>query len=164
MPDSLISMSTILVIEDYSGTVLSHSEMRPGVPLREGWNLEDGYLRIAAYTPRGSGYLPLSLDSNLISIQSCEQVTISHLTSIVDEQAQMIEPLIAEWDGVNSALEAFEDSQRESFRDPDFSVAGDFLSEKVQAIIDGIFELNHGQQQALYLNLGGSLNGQKKKK
>lgn len=43
-----------------------------------------------------------------------------------------------------------------AFSDPLFSIPGDSPEEQINTLVDAIGDLNHGQQQALYDNLGGT--------
>lgn len=74
---------------------------------------------------------------------------------------------IAQKDAEIAALQAtindLTQSLQSTFTDPQFSIPGENAQEKIDNLVDAIKNLNYGQQQALYENLGGTIGKGKKK-
>lgn len=61
-------------------------------------------------------------------------------------------------DEIDGSLEALEAAWRVEYNDSAFAIAGQSAAQRVQSLVTAIGELNNGQQQALFTELGGNKN------
>ena len=55
----------------------------------------------------------------------------------------------------DSSLQRLTEAFRLKFVQPDFKIPGESTAAQVEALVSAILQLNYGQQQALFLKLGG---------
>jgi len=75
----------------------------------------------------------------------------AQITTLTAQNAQ----LTSEASAVAVQLQALTQLLAGAFNDPNFQIPGSTLSQQLQSLVNAINQLNHGQQQALYKNLGG---------
>jgi predicted nucleic acid-binding Zn-ribbon protein len=106
--------------------------------------------------------LSSSLDASNAQVASLTtQVTTltSDLTTAkgtVAQQAATIDGLNAQITAANTQTTALTTSLATLFNDPSFTIAGSTPSQQLQTLVTAISNLNYGQKQALYKNLGGT--------
>ena len=89
------------------------------------------------------------------------------IETLVAQNGELLEAndgLLAAANAVDEQSEALSGSFQSQFGDPSFQVPGDTMEAQVENLVVAIGNLNQGQQQALYKNLGGKKNSSGKKK
>ena len=84
-------------------------------------------------------------------LQSALGLANAAIESLSAQNAELTEAANA----VTQQNEALSELFQEQFNDPAFQLPGDTTQAQIQNLVTAIGQLNHGQQQALYKNLGG---------
>jgi len=81
---------------------------------------------------------------------------------VIVELQDVIEVLEGQLAATDQEIADLTQSLQSVFMDPQFLIPGDNLADQIYNIVDAIENLNYGQQQALYKNLGGTIGKGKK--
>ncbi len=88
---------------------------------------------------------------------------VSGLNAQIAQKDQEIAALNAVIAAAEQEIANLIQALQSAFTDPQFLIPGDSIEEQIDNLVDAIGDLNYGQRQALYENLGGKIGKGKKK-
>ena len=110
----------------------------------------------AAYTSLQNDQNSLQLENAALATANSmlEAANSAQAAQIAAQQSQLL-ALETELASVDSSVAGLTSALASAFKDPAFSISGS-SNDVVAKLINAILQLNNGQKQALYVNLGGS--------
>jgi len=65
----------------------------------------------------------------------------------------------SELQSAQDQIQRLTDAFRTTFNSPEFTIPGANTPAQIEALVSAILKLNHGEQQAIFINLGGRNSG-----